>query len=111
MRNHRLQWIPVSVELTANLTNDEFFADANDERIIEPLVEFRLVHDSILTVRDELIFLLHTAAEVEHALMAQYLFAAGSIPYNRSLAATFQPALPPLVLIISKPMVLGLSWA
>ena len=29
---------------------------------------------------DELIFLLHTAAEIEHSLLAQYLFAAWSLP-------------------------------
>ena len=33
-------------------------------------------HDPRLTPRDEAIFLLHVAAEIEHALMAQYLYAA-----------------------------------
>lgn len=32
-------------------------------------------HEPRLAPRDELIFLLHTAAEIEHALMVQYLFA------------------------------------
>lgn len=36
-------------------------------------------HDPELTARDEAIFLLHTAAEIEHALMIQYLFAAYSL--------------------------------
>lgn len=35
--------------------------------------------------RDEVIFLLHTAAEIEHALLAQYLFLAFSLPDNRVL--------------------------
>jgi len=33
-----------------------------------------------LQPRDEAIFLLHTAAEIEHALMVQYLYAAWSLP-------------------------------
>ena len=33
-----------------------------------------------LAPRDEAVFLLHTAAEVEHALMVQYLYAAWSLP-------------------------------
>lgn len=36
-------------------------------------------HDPELTPRDELIFLLHTAAEVEHSLMVQYLYALYSL--------------------------------
>lgn len=36
-------------------------------------------HDPQLTTRDDAIFLLHTIAEVEHALMIQYLFAAYSL--------------------------------
>ena len=37
------------------------------------------VHDPPLSVRDEAIFLLHTAAEIEHALLVQYLYAAFSL--------------------------------
>ena len=33
-----------------------------------------------LQPRDEAVFLLHTAAEIEHALMVQYLYAAWSLP-------------------------------
>ena len=33
-----------------------------------------------MLLKDEVIFLLHTAAEIEHALMAQYLYAAYSLP-------------------------------
>ena len=36
-------------------------------------------HDSELTAHDEAVFLLHTAAEVEHSLMVQYLYAAYSL--------------------------------
>jgi len=38
-----------------------------------------LGHDPPLATRDEAVFLLHTAAEVEHALMVQYLYAAYSL--------------------------------
>ncbi len=34
-------------------------------------------------LKDEVIFLLHTAAEIEHALMAQYLYAAYSLPQGQ----------------------------
>ena len=33
-----------------------------------------------MSPRDEAIFLLHTAAEIEHVLMVQYLYAAWSLP-------------------------------
>ncbi len=45
------------------------------------------VHDPPLSVRDEAIFLLHTAAEIEHALLVQYLYAAFSLK-----SATDDPA-------------------
>lgn len=35
-----------------------------------------------MSPRDEAIFLLHTAAEIEHALMVQYLYAAWSLPQD-----------------------------
>lgn len=37
-----------------------------------------------MSPRDEAIFLLHTAAEIEHALMVQYLYAAWSLPTDSS---------------------------
>jgi hypothetical protein len=37
-----------------------------------------------MSPRDEAIFLLHTAAEIEHALMVQYLYAAWSLPPDAS---------------------------
>src|SRR5258707_10520428 len=37
------------------------------------------VHDPPLAPRDEAVFLLNIAAEVEHSLMVQYLFAAYSL--------------------------------
>lgn len=36
-------------------------------------------HDPPLTPRDEVVFLLHTGAEIEHALLVQYLYAAYSL--------------------------------
>lgn len=44
-------------------------------------IEMRLERqDPPLAPRDELVLLLHTAAEIEHSLMAQYLYAAYSLP-------------------------------
>src|SRR6478609_9951424 len=37
------------------------------------------VHDTPLAPRDEAVFLLHTGAEIEHALLVQYLYAAYSL--------------------------------
>jgi hypothetical protein len=46
-----------------------------------------------LVSRDEAIFLLHAAAEVEHSLMVQYLFAAASLELRQeSVAGTAVPA-------------------
>src|SRR5215216_5669538 len=39
-----------------------------------------------MSPRDEAIFLLHTAAEIEHALMVQYLYAAWSLPPQAPMA-------------------------
>ncbi|MFO1002900.1 MAG: ferritin-like domain-containing protein [Planctomycetaceae bacterium] len=47
----------------------------------------RGLHDPELTDRDEAIFLLQAAAEVEHALMVQYLFAAYSLRRQDQSAA------------------------
>lgn len=38
-----------------------------------------LGHDPLLAAHDEAVFLLHTAAEIEHALMVQYLYASFSL--------------------------------
>jgi hypothetical protein len=46
-----------------------------EELAATPLLE----HDPPLAARDEAVFLLHCAAEVEHALMVQYLYAAYSL--------------------------------
>ena len=42
-------------------------------------------HDPELSPREEAIFLLHTAAEVEHALLVQYLYAGFSLGIDSSL--------------------------
>jgi hypothetical protein len=46
---------------------------------LETVQDERLVLDPALTARDAAVFLLHVAAEVEHALLAQYLYAAWSL--------------------------------
>ena len=46
-----------------------------------------------LTPRDEAIFLLHTAAEVEHALLTQYLYAAYSLKAARDVPPDRQAAI------------------
>ena len=44
-----------------------------------PGVEHTPEHDPPLAPRDEAVFLLHTGAEIEHALLVQYLYAAYSL--------------------------------
>jgi hypothetical protein len=44
------------------------------------------VHDPPLAARDEAVFLLQTAAEIEHALMVQYLYAAYSLKRANQIA-------------------------
>src|SRR5436853_7829037 len=44
-------------------------------------------HDPPLAPHDEAVFLLHVAAEVEHALMVQYLYAA----YSLNMGGDFTP--------------------
>jgi hypothetical protein len=52
-----------------------------------------LEHSLPLTARDEAIFLLHTAAEVEHALLTQYLYAAYSLKAAKALPPDQQTAI------------------
>ncbi len=42
-------------------------------------------HDPPLTPRDEVVFLLHTGAEIEHSLLVQYLYAAYSLKSARDV--------------------------
>src|SRR4051794_37354527 len=49
------------------------------------------VHDPPLAPRDETIFLLHTGAEVEHALLVQYLYAAYSLKSPTEVPEEFGP--------------------
>ena len=44
-------------------------------------------HDPPLTPHDEVVFLLHVGAEVEHALLIQYLYAACSLKRPEDLPA------------------------
>src|SRR5262245_61450705 len=46
-------------------------------------------HDPPLAPRDEATFLLHTGAEVEHALLVQYLYAAYSIKSPKDVPAEY----------------------
>ena len=48
------------------------------------------MHDPLLEPRDEAVFLLTAAAEVEHALMVQYLFAAYSVRVHEDSPATLR---------------------
>jgi hypothetical protein len=42
-------------------------------------------HDPPLAPRDEMVFLLHTGAEIEHALLVQYLYAAYSLKSHKEV--------------------------
>lgn len=57
------------------------FAEHSDTGISLPSGSTKLARqDPPMDPIDELIFLLHTAAEIEHSLLAQYLYAAWSLP-------------------------------
>jgi hypothetical protein len=56
------------------------FPDTSLEAVGHPRVVKALQVEPGLEPRDETIFLLHAAAEVEHSLMAQYLYAGWSLP-------------------------------
>jgi len=82
---HRIRWVRQSsaqeptprkgrVASLARTLRETFRAEST-----QPLTELRPVADPPLAPRDEAIFLLHTAAEVEHALMVQYLYACYSL--------------------------------
>ena len=82
-----LQWIPASAPLTRR-GFASVSAVPTGERVWP-------AHDPRLAPRDEAIFLLHTAAEVEHALMVQYLYASWS-------AMLDQPAWAEVILGVAK---------
>jgi Ferritin-like len=58
---------------------EAFSAGALKVADFDALAPSQLGHDPPLAARDEAVFLLHCAAEVEHALMVQYLYAAYSL--------------------------------
>lgn len=79
MRQTKLRWVPASMAAperalsgTLPVSAEGLDSGAADE-------EMRPVSDPRLAPRDEAVFLLHTAAEVEHALLVQYLYAAFSL--------------------------------
>lgn len=73
MRYRHLQWLPVRRAVP------RFGMAAAAEGEVAITDENVPAHDPRLTPRDEATFLLHTAAEIEHALMVQYLYAAYSL--------------------------------
>jgi Ferritin-like len=60
------------------------------------LADTTLAKPAELTWRDWAVFLLHTAAEIEHALMVQYLYAAYSLADGGFLGAAVPPNAPGL---------------
>lgn len=66
MKSHHLRW----------------FAKAAAFEAVVPEPDETLRVEPPLAPRDEAIFLLHAAAEIEHELMLQYLYAAYSLPEN-----------------------------
>ncbi|OLT12825.1 hypothetical protein BJF78_23475 [Pseudonocardia sp. CNS-139] len=63
---------------------------APDDLAFRAAEETRALHDPALEPRDEAVFLLTAAAEIEHALMAQYLFAAYSVRVTGPQATELQ---------------------
>src|ERR1051325_4360454 len=78
MRTRHLQWIAAQ-NLNAAIAEDEAAKFAVDLVTSVAMTEWP-ASDPRLAPRDEVIFLLHTAAEVEHALLVQYLYAGWSAP-------------------------------
>jgi hypothetical protein len=77
-----LRDIDVEAVSAARLAKDTGDGDSSALMSVKELVD-----------RDEAIFLLHTAAEVEHSLMVQYLFAAFSLELDQArIAGTAVPA-------------------
>jgi hypothetical protein len=84
MRSDRIRWVRPDAEARAV---PALAAAAARETTVTPPASSMMaaieagipVHDPPLSARDEAIFLLHTAAEIEHALLVQYLYAAYSL--------------------------------
>jgi ferritin-like protein len=60
------------------------------DRDVRATDELRVLHDPPLERRDEAVFLLTAAAEIEHALMVQYLYAAYSVRVTGPQAGELQ---------------------
>ena len=74
----------LSIESVAPASPLNAFAIAPVELEVQEIATERLMgHDPELSPREEAIFLLHTAAEVEHALLVQYLYAGFSLGNDR----------------------------
>lgn len=63
---------------------------AAEERAVRAADELPVLHDPPLERRDEAVFLLTAAAEIEHALMVQYLYAAYSVRVTGPQAGELQ---------------------
>jgi hypothetical protein len=92
MRLTNLRWEPVVTASSVRAALAAAAADGVPDAAVlnvETVQGERLLLDPALTAHDAAVFLLHVAAEVEHALLAQYLYAAWSvggsqIPVNRA---------------------------
>lgn len=74
----------LSIDSVAPASPLNAFAIAPVELEVQEIATERLMgHDPELSPREEAIFLLHTAAEVEHALLVQYLYAGFSLGNDR----------------------------
>jgi hypothetical protein len=72
--NH-LQWVlPTPTKKKA-----KYFAFKSTKGWLEKKDKWKPLHNPPLSHRDEAIFFLHIASEVEHSLMVQYLYAAFSL--------------------------------
>lgn len=79
MRTRHLQWIS-AVSASGASSVKEGVADFVPDLVPSSTMTEWPASDPRLAPRDEVIFLLHTAAEVEHALLVQYLYASWSVP-------------------------------
>jgi Ferritin-like len=77
MKRHRLVWSSPEPEQDRKMMLHPAVA-----AIRSPVLEGAPTYSSPLNYHDEAIFLLHTAAEIEHSLMVQYLYAGYSLDPN-----------------------------
>src|SRR6202521_1709523 len=100
MPRDRIIWLkpaaasPPSVfSLLSAAPGEKVAAQRRDDSHAEMFRQGVPAHDPPLNTRDEAIFLLRTAAEVEHALLVQYLYAAFSLKHQEDGLTLEQQAL------------------